>query len=117
MIKTKFKDHECGKLNLTNIEEQVTLSGWVSCIRDLGGILFVELRDRSGFFQIVANPQINPDIHKVLEHVKSEYVIKVTGKVSKRPPETYNENILQVKLKCIRKLLKFFLLQRFYLLF
>lgn len=91
MIKTKFKDNECGKLNLTNIEEQVTLSGWVSCIRDLGGILFVELRDRSGFFQIVANPQINPDIHKVLEHVKSEYVIKVTGKVSKRPPETYNE--------------------------
>lgn len=91
MIKTKFKDHECGKLNLTNIEEQVTLSGWVSCIRDLGGILFVELRDRSGFFQIVANPQINPDIHKVLEHVRSEYVIKVTGKVSKRPPETYNE--------------------------
>ena len=91
MIKTKFKDHECGKLNLTNIEEQVTLSGWLSCIRDLGGILFVELRDRSGFFQIVANPQINPDIHKVLEHVRSEYVIKVTGKVSKRPPETYNE--------------------------
>ena len=91
MIKTKFKDHECGKLNLTNIEDQVTLSGWVSCIRDLGGILFVELRDRSGFFQIVANPQINPDIHKVLEHVRSEYVIKVTGKVSKRPPETYNE--------------------------
>lgn len=91
MIKTKFKDHECGKLNLTNIEEQVTLSGWVSCIRDLGGILFVELRDRSGFFQIVANPQINPDIHKVLEHVRSEYVIKVAGKVSKRPPETYNE--------------------------
>ena len=67
------------------------MSGWVSCIRELGGILFVELRDRSGFFQIVANPQINPDIHKVLEHVRSEYVIKVTGKVSKRPPETYNE--------------------------
>ena len=91
MIKSKFKDHECGKLNLSNIDEKVTLSGWVSCIRDLGGILFVELRDRSGFFQIVANPQINPQIHKVLEHVKTEYVIKVTGKVSKRPEETYNE--------------------------
>ena len=91
MIKTKFKDHECGKLNLANIDETVTLSGWVSCIRDLGGILFVELRDRSGFFQIVANPQINPQIHKVLEHVKTEYVIKVSGKVSKRPEETYNE--------------------------
>ena len=91
MIKTKFKDHECGKLSLSNIDEHITLSGWVSCIRDLGGILFVELRDRSGFFQIVANPQINPEIHKVLEHVRSEYVIKVSGKVSKRPPETYNE--------------------------
>ena len=91
MIKTKFKDHECGKLSLNNIDEHITLSGWVSCIRDLGGILFVELRDRSGFFQIVANPQINPEIHKVLEHVRSEYVIKVSGKVSKRPPETYNE--------------------------
>ena len=91
MIKTKFKDHECGKLNLSNVDETITLSGWVSTIRDLGGILFVELRDRSGFFQIVANPQINPQIHKVLEHVKTEYVITVSGKVSKRPEETYNE--------------------------
>ena len=91
MIKTKYKDHECGKLNLSNINETVVLSGWVSCVRDLGGILFVELRDRSGFFQIVANPQINPEIHKVLEHVRSEYVIRVTGKISKRPEETYNE--------------------------
>ena len=48
MIKTKFKDHECGKLSLNNIDDHITLSGWVSCIRDLGGILFVELRDRSG---------------------------------------------------------------------
>ena len=72
MIKTNYKDHECGKLNLTNVDETVTLSGWVSTIRDLGGILFVELRDRSGFFQIVANPQINPDVHKTLEKVRSE---------------------------------------------
>ncbi|MCM1338415.1 MAG: aspartate--tRNA ligase [Muribaculaceae bacterium] len=91
MIKTNYKDHECGKLNLTNVDEVVTLSGWVSTIRDLGGILFVELRDRSGFFQVVANPQINPQIHQALEKVKTEYVIKVSGKVSKRPEETYNE--------------------------
>jgi aspartyl-tRNA synthetase len=91
MIKTKFKDHECGKLNLSNVDETVTLSGWVSCIRDLGGILFIELRDRSGFFQIVANPQINPEVHKIMEHVKTEYVITVSGKVTKRPEETYNE--------------------------
>ena len=91
MIKTMYKDHNCGQLNLTNVDQTVTLSGWVSCVRDLGGILFVELRDRSGFFQIVANPQINPQVHKVLEQVRSEYVIKAVGKVSKRPEETYNE--------------------------
>ena len=91
MIKTMFKDHECGKLNLTNVDETVVLSGWVSTVRDLGGILFVELRDRSGFFQIVANPQINPQVHKILEQVRTEYVIKVSGKVTKRPEETYNE--------------------------
>ena len=51
----------------------------------------VELRDRSGFFQIVANPQINPEVHKILEKVRTEYVIMVKGKVSRRPEETYNE--------------------------
>ena len=91
MIKTDFKDHECGKLNLANIDQTVTLSGWVSTVRDLGGILFIELRDRSGFFQLVANPQINPQVHDIFGKVRSEYVIKVTGKVTKRPEETYNE--------------------------
>ena len=86
-----MKNKECGTLNLSNIDEEITLSGWVSTIRDLGGILFIELRDRSGFFQLVANPQINPDVHKAFEKIKSEYVITVKGKVSKRPEETYNE--------------------------
>ena len=91
MIETNYKDHECGKLNLNNIDQTVTLSGWVSTVRDLGGILFIELRDRSGFFQLVANPQINPSVHEVFGKVKSEYVIKVSGKVTRRPEETYNE--------------------------
>ena len=91
MIKTEFKDHECGKLRLEDIDKTVTLSGWVATVRDLGGILFIELRDRSGVFQLVANPQINPQVHEVFGKVRSEYVIKVTGKITKRPPETYNE--------------------------
>ena len=91
MIKTNYKDHECGKLNLSNIDQTITLSGWVSTVRDLGGILFIELRDRSGFFQLVANPQINPQVHEVFGKVRSEYVIKVSGKVTRRPEETYNE--------------------------
>ncbi len=91
MIRTKMKSHNCGELNLNNIGEEVTLSGWVSTVRDLGGILFVELRDRSGFFQIVTNPQINPDVHKTMEKVRTEYVITVKGKITRRPEETYNE--------------------------
>ena len=78
-------------MNLALENQEVVLSGWVSTVRDLGGILFIELRDRSGFFQIVANPQVNPEVHKVLERVRSEYVITARGKVTKRPEETYNE--------------------------
>ena len=78
-------------MNLALENQEVVLSGWVSTVRDLGGILFIELRDRSGFFQIVVNPQVNPEVHKVLEKVRSEYVITAKGKVTRRPEETYNE--------------------------
>ena len=62
---TSMKSHRCGDLREKNVNEQVKLSGWVSTIRDLGGIIFCELRDRSGFFQVVADPQVNPEVHKV----------------------------------------------------
>lgn len=91
MITTKYKSNNCGNLNLDNLGQEITLSGWTACVRDLGGIIFVELRDRSGLFQLVADPQINPAVHKIFEKVRDEFVITVTGKVSKRPPETYNE--------------------------
>ncbi len=87
---TSMKSHRCGDLREKNVNEQVKLSGWVSTIRDLGGIIFCELRDRSGFFQVVADPQVNPEVHKVFSTLKSEYVITVEGKVSTRPTETYN---------------------------
>ena len=90
-MKTSMKSVNCGELNLANLNEEVTLCGWVSTVRDLGGILFIELRDRSGFFQLVANPQINPQVHEIFSKLRSEYVIQVHGKISKRPEETYNE--------------------------
>lgn len=91
MIKTKFKSNNCGELNLNNIDEEVTLSGWASCVRDLGGMIFIEVRDRSGLFQLVSDPQVNPEVHKVFEKVKTEYVITVKGKITRRPEDTYNE--------------------------
>lgn len=87
---TSMKTHNCGQVNAQNISQTITLAGWVSTVRDLGGIIFVELRDRSGFFQLVADPQINKSCHDIFQELKDEFVIQITGKVSQRPPETYN---------------------------
>lgn len=88
-----MKTHYNEDLTIADIDKEVTLSGWVSAVRDLGGIIFIELRDKTGFFQVVADPQINPDVHAVFSKLKDEYVIQVTGKISKRPPETYNAEL------------------------
>ncbi len=88
-----YKKIGCTELNETHIGKETTLAGWASTIRDLGGIIFVELRDKTGLFQLVADPQVNPQVHEVLSKVKSEYVIQVTGKVSKRPDETINNKL------------------------
>jgi len=90
---TKLKDHWCGRLIEEYVGSRVTVSGWVSTIRDLGGIIFVELRDRSGIIQIVADPEKNPEIHKIFEQLRNEYVISVSGTVSQRPNETFNPNV------------------------
>ena len=92
-MKTALKSHNCGEITAKNIGEEVTLSGWVACVRDLGGIIFIELRDRTGFFQLVADPQVNPEIHEVFSKLKTESVINIKGKVTKRPEETYNEKL------------------------
>ena len=92
-LKLSMKSNNCGELTIKNEYEEVILAGWVSTVRDLGGIIFVELRDRSGFFQIVADPKINKNVHDIFSHLKNEYVIKVRGKITKRPEETYNSKI------------------------
>lgn len=93
ITKTSMKTHYNETLSIKNIDETVTLAGWVSAVRDLGGIIFVELRDKTGYFQLVADPQINPEVHKVFSKLKDEFVIQITGKITKRPPETYNPSL------------------------
>ena len=88
-MKTHYNEH----LTIADVDKEVTLAGWVSAVRDLGGIIFVELRDKTGFFQVVADPQINPQVHEVFSKLKDEFVIQVTGKVSKRPQETFNADL------------------------
>lgn len=90
-MQTKYKSNNCGTLNLNNLDQEITLSGWVACVRDLGGIIFVELRDKTGLFQLVSDPQVNPQVHSTFEKLRSEFVITVKGKITRRPEETYNE--------------------------
>lgn len=84
------RTHGCGKLSLTHLGKQVTLMGWVSKRRDHGGLIFIDLRDRSGKVQIVFSPEINQDAFQKAETVRGEYVLAVTGQVRKRPEGTEN---------------------------
>lgn len=86
------RTHFCGDLNNGMIGHTITINGWVQVSRDLGGIIFIEVRDRSGLLQIVADPQVNPDVHKVLNSLRNEAVITATGTLTKRPDDTLNPN-------------------------
>lgn len=87
------RTHQCGALSTANIGETVTLNGWVQTRRDLGGVLFIDLRDRSGIVQIVFNPAYSGEALQVADKVRSEYVLAVTGKVVERDAETVNPNL------------------------
>lgn len=93
MTVTSMKTDYCGGLRAEDIGRKVTLAGWVDTVRDLGGIIFVELRDKSGFFQFVSDPEKNPNVYQTIKSLKSEYVVQVEGEISKRPPETYNPKL------------------------
>ncbi|ANF98023.1 aspartate--tRNA ligase [Paenibacillus bovis] len=88
-----LRTHKCGQLTAANIGETVTLNGWVQTRRDLGGVLFIDLRDRSGLVQIVFNPSFSGDALQVADRVRSEYVLAVKGEVVRREEETINPNM------------------------
>ncbi|WP_152397028.1 aspartate--tRNA ligase [Paenibacillus guangzhouensis] len=88
-----LKTHNCGTLTKANVGETVTLNGWVQRRRDLGGVLFIDLRDRSGIVQIVFNPDFSGDALKVGDRARNEFVLAVSGKVVERDAETVNPNL------------------------
>ena len=89
----KKRTHTCGELRAADVGKRITLTGWVDTRRDLGGVVFIDLRDRYGKTQVVFNPQTNPDVHKLAGDLRSEYVISVTGIVEHRPEGTRNSNL------------------------
>ncbi|RAV21931.1 aspartate--tRNA ligase [Paenibacillus contaminans] len=90
---TLLKTHHCGQLSKSQIGETVTLNGWVQRRRDFGGVLFVDLRDRSGIVQIVFNPDFSQEALEIADRARNEYVLSVTGKVVERSADTINPNL------------------------
>jgi aspartyl-tRNA synthetase len=88
-----MRTHNCGTIRTEKIGETITLCGWVDRRRDLGGVIFLHLRDRSGSVQVVSDPIRTPDSYHLAETLRSEYVVKITGKVYRRPEESLNLRI------------------------
>ncbi|WP_341527253.1 aspartate--tRNA ligase [Nostoc sp. UHCC 0302] len=88
-----MRTHYCGELRKQDIGETVTLYGWVDRRRDHGGVIFLDLRDRSGIVQIVSDPQRTPDSYEQANALRNEYVVQITGRVTQRPEESLNPRI------------------------
>lgn len=87
-----MRTHKCGELTRHQMAEAVELCGWVHRRRDHGGVIFIDLRDRSGLVQVVFDP-VAPEPFALAESVRSEYVLKVAGTVRERPQGTVNANM------------------------
>lgn len=83
----------CGLVDKSHLNNVISLSGWVHRRRDHGGLIFIDLRDRSGIMQLVFNPDFDVAAHKKAHDLRSEYVISVTGKVVERSEETRNSDL------------------------
>mgnify|MGYP001047131825 CR=1 FL=1 len=88
-----LKTHNCGELRVTHAEQEVTLAGWVNHWRDHGGLVFLDLRDRSGIVQITSNPEDAPEAHAEMQKARSEYVLQITGDVQARPEGLTNPDL------------------------
>jgi aspartyl-tRNA synthetase len=91
MMMHRYRSHTCGELRAAHIGEQARLSGWCHRIRDHGGLLFIDLRDHYGITQCVADP--DSPVFREIEKLRSEWVVRIDGKVRQRPAETENPNL------------------------
>ncbi|HIE43638.1 MAG TPA: aspartate--tRNA ligase, partial [Candidatus Omnitrophica bacterium] len=95
------RTHYCGEVSSQEIGKEVTVMGWVRRARDHGGVIFIDLWDRTGIVQLVFNPESNPQIHKIAGSLRSEFVIAIKGKVRKRPEGTENPSITTGNLEVV----------------
>ena len=88
-----MRTYYCGEVRKEQIGETVTLCGWIDRRRDHGGVIFLDLRDRTGIIQIVSDPQRTPESYNDAETLRNEYVVKVTGRVTARPDDSLNPKL------------------------
>jgi aspartyl-tRNA synthetase len=89
----KFRSHTCGELRESDAGKTVLLSGWVNTTRDMGGVIFIDLRDRDGITQIVFDPERSKNCYEEAGRLRGEWVIRVEGAVRKRPEGTRNDKL------------------------
>ncbi len=97
-----MRSHYCGALRAANIDDTVTLCGWVDRRRDHGGVIFLDLRDREGIVQVVFDPDTEEHFQRA-DRVRSEYVLKVTGRVRARGEGTVNPNMVTGEIEVLGK--------------
>lgn len=85
-----MRTHYCNQLSTMDLDTIVTLFGWVDRRRDHGGVIFIDLRDHTGIIQIVSDPKHDSLSYKIAERLRNEYVVKIIGRVSRRPSESLN---------------------------
>lgn len=88
-----MRTHYCGQLHAEHIGKTVSLCGWVDRRRDHGGVIFLDLRDRTGIVQIVGDPVRTPESYEIAGEMRNEYVVRITGKVTARPTDSLNPKL------------------------
>ncbi|MHB8903720.1 MAG: aspartate--tRNA ligase [Patescibacteria group bacterium] len=96
-----LRTHTCGELNISNVSQKVVLSGWVNSARNLGGLIFIDLRDRYGLTQVKIDPLENKEAASIGEKLHGEWVIKVSGQVNARPAEMKNDKMATGEIEVI----------------
>lgn len=95
-----MRSHYCGAVTEEQLDQEVTLCGWVNRRRDHGGVIFIDLRDREGLVQVVFDPD-RAEIFKIAESVRNEYVLRITGRVRLRPEGTANLELTSGKIEIL----------------
>ncbi|HDZ02646.1 MAG TPA: aspartate--tRNA ligase, partial [Nitrospirae bacterium] len=98
-----MRTHSCGEINAKHTGSSVTIVGWTNKWRDHGGVVFIDLRDRSGLVQVVFSPEVDADIHKAAHKIRNEFVIQVEGEVRNRPEGTVNPSLPTGEIEVVAK--------------